>query len=134
MKYKLLEHTADSLVEVHGRDLNERFENAAYAMFDLITDASKVRPKGEMKIVLSADSREQLLVDFLQELLYLNDAEDIVFGKFEVKTDGHNLEALAMGEKFDPQRHEKRAVVKGVTYHRLEFDDKKGTITVLFDV
>lgn len=134
MKYRLLEHTADSLVEVHGRDLGERFENAAYAMFDLITDVKKVQPTGEMKIVLSADSRDQLLVDFLQELLYLNDAEDLVFGKFEVKTDGQKLEALAWGEKFDEKKHEKRAVVKGVTYHRLEFDDKKGTITILFDV
>ncbi len=129
-----MEHTADSLVEVHGRDLNERFENAAYAMFDLITDAGRVKPKGEVKIVLSADAREQLLVDFLQELLYLNDAEDLVFGKFEVKTDGRKLEAMAWGEKFDPKRHEKRAVVKGVTYHKLEFDDEKGTLTVLFDV
>ncbi len=129
-----MEHTADSLVEVHGRDLNERFENAAYAMFDLITDAGRVKPKGEVKIVLSADAREQLLVDFLQELLYLNDAEDLVFGKFEVNTDGRKLEAMAWGEKFDPKRHEKRAVVKGVTYHKLEFDDEKGTLTVLFDV
>lgn len=134
MRYRLLEHTADSLVEVHGKDLNERFANAAYAMFDLITDVKKVEPKGEMKIVLSAESREQLLVDFLQELLYLNDADDLVFGKFEVKIDGLKLEALAWGEKFDEKKHEKKAVVKGVTYHKLEFDDKKGTVTVLFDV
>lgn len=134
MKYKVLEHTADSLVEVYGKDINERFANAAYAMFDLITDVKKVKSQGEMKITLSAESREQLLVDFLQELLYLNDAEDLVFGKFEVKTDGLKLEALVWGEKFDEKKHEKRSVVKGVTYHKLEFDDKKGTLTVLFDV
>ena len=134
MKYKVLEHTADSLIEVYGTDLNERFANAAYAMFDLITDVKKVESKGEMKITLSAESREQLLVDFLQELLYLNDAEDLVFGKFDVRTDGQKLEALVWGEKFDEKKHEKRSVVKGVTYHKLEFDDKKGTLTVLFDV
>ncbi len=133
-RYERLEHTADALVRVHGRNLSERFANAAYAMFDQMTDVTKVKPKGEMKILLEADSREQLLVDFLQELLFLNDTEDLVFSKFEVKTDGKKLEALAWGERFDEKRHSKRSVVKGVTYHRLEFDDAKGTVTVLFDV
>lgn len=134
MKYRLLEHTADAMVEAHGKDLGERFENAAYAMFDLMTDVTKVRQKGELKIALTAESREQLLVDFLQELLFLHETEDLVLSKFDVKTDGKNLKALVWGEKFDAKRHSKHAVVKAITYHRLEFDDAKGTVTVLFDV
>jgi SHS2 domain-containing protein len=134
MRYRLLEHTADAMVEVHGKDLNERFGNAAYALFDQITDVSKVEPKGEMKIVLSAESRDQLLVDFLQELLFLHDTEDLVLCEFDVTTDGKNLEARVRGETFDEKKHTKRSVVKGVTYHRLEFDDEEGVITILFDV
>jgi SHS2 domain-containing protein len=134
MRYRTLEHTADAMVEVFGDTLNERFANAAYAMFDQITDVSKVEPRGEMKIVLKAENREQLLVDFLQELLFIHDTEDLVFGEFEVKTDGKELEAHVKGEKFDERKHPKRSVVKGITYHRLEFDDEEGTITVLFDV
>lgn len=134
MRYKLLEHTADALVEAHGRNLGERFGNAAYAMFDLMTDVSKVKPKGELDITLTAESREQLLVDFLQELLFLHETEGLVFSKFEVKTDGKSLEALVWGEKFDENKHSKHAVVKAITYHMLEFDDAKGTVTVLFDV
>ncbi len=133
-KYEQLEHTADALVRAHGKNLSEMFANAAYAMFDQITDVKKVKATGEMKIVLEAETREQLLVDFLQELLFLNDTEDLVFSKFDVKTDGRKLEALVWGEKFDEKKHPKRSVVKGVTYHQLEFDDKKGTVTVLFDV
>ncbi len=134
MRYKLLEHTADALVEVHGKDLGERFENAAYAMFDLMTDLSKVSAKGEMRITMSGATREQLLVDFLQELLFINDTEDLMFNEFEVKTDGKTLEAVVRGEEFDETKHTKRSVVKGVTYHRLEFDDVKGSLTILFDV
>ena len=134
MRYRLLEHTADAMVEVHGKDLNERFGNAAYALFDQITDVSKVEPKGEMKIALSAETRDQLLVDFLQELLFLHDTEDLVLCEFDVTTDGKNLEARVRGEKFDEKKHTKRSVVKGVTYHRLEFDDEEGVITILFDV
>jgi len=134
VRYKRLEHTADALVEVHGKDLGERFGNAAYAMFDQITDISKVSPKGELKIVMSGPTREQLLVDFLQELLFVHDTENLVFSDFVVKTDGKDLEAVVRGEEFDEKKHSKRSVVKGVTYHKLEFDDKKKSLTILFDV
>jgi len=134
VRYKLLEHTADAYVEVHGKNISELFENAAYAMFDLMTDLKKVEQKGEMKVTLSADTREQLLIDFLGELLYLHETEDLVFSKFDIKTDGKNLEAFVWGEKFDSKKHSKRTVVKAITYHKLEFDDKKGILTVLFDI
>ena len=134
MRYRLLEHTADAMVEVYGATLGERFANAAFALFDQMTDVTKVSPTGEVRLELEADSREQLLVDFLQELLFLHDVQDLVFGEFEVDTDGRRLVAKARGEPFDEKKHPKRSVVKGVTYHRLEFDDVKKTVTALFDV
>jgi SHS2 domain-containing protein len=134
MRYEQLEHTADAMVKAHGKDLSERFENAAYAMFDQMTDACTVEPKGEVKVVLEADSREGLLVDFLQELLFLHDVRNLVFSEFEVRTDGKTLEALARGEEFDSRKHPKKALVKAVTYHGLEFNDQEGSVTILFDV
>jgi len=134
MRYKLLDHTADAMVEAYGKDLGERFANAAYAMFDQITDITKVEPKGELKLELTADSREQLLVDFLQELLYIHDTEDVVLGSFEVSTDGKHLKAEVSGERFDEKKHSKRSIVKGVTYHGLAFDDANKRLTILFDV
>lgn len=130
----MLEHTADAMVEAYGNTLSERFANAAYALFDQMTDVTKISPKGEVRLELEAGEREQLLVDFLQELLFLHDVENLVFGEFEVDTDGNKLVARARGEVFDEDRHPKRSVVKGVTYHRLEFDDSRKAITVLFDV
>jgi SHS2 domain-containing protein len=134
MRYRLLEHTADAMVEAYGNTLGERFANAAYALFDQMTDVTKVSPTGEVKLELEADGREQLLVDFLQELLFLHDVENLVFGEFSVDTDGTKLVAIARGENFDEKKHTKRSVVKGVTYHRLEFDDSRKAVTVLFDV
>jgi len=134
MRYEQLEHTADAMVRVHGKTLPERFENAAYAMFDQMTDASRIEPTGEVKIVLEAESRERLLVDFLQELLYLHDVRNLVFSEFDVQTDGKKLEALARGEEFDSEKHPKKALVKAVTYHGLEFNDSEGTVVLLFDV
>jgi SHS2 domain-containing protein len=134
VKYRILEHTADAMVEVYGKSLGELFANAAYAMFDQITDVKKVRSKGELRIKLSAESREQLLVDYLQELLYVHDTDDLVLGEFEVVTDGRELESVVRGEKFDERRHPKRSVVKGATYHSLKFDEENGRLTILFDV
>jgi SHS2 domain-containing protein len=134
IRYKLLDHTADALVEVYGKTLDEIFSNAAYSMFDQITDANRVEPRGEVKIVLSAQSKEQLLVDFLQELLFLHDTENLVFKEFIVHTNGRTLEAVVRGEEFNEAKHEKRSVVKGVTYHKLEIDQRSGKATVLFDV
>ena len=134
MRYRLLDHTADALIEAYGETLSERFANAAYAMFDQITDAESVRPTGEAKISLTADSAEQLLVDFLQELLFMHDTENVVFVEFDVDTDGRALEAIARGDEFDKNRHQKRAVVKGVTYHNLKIDDELKKIVLLLDV
>lgn len=134
MRYRLLEHTADAMVEAYGKTLGERFANAAYALFDQMTDVTKVKPVGEVKMELEAEGREQLLVDFLQELLFLHDAENMVFAEFDVDTDGAKLVANVRGEIFDESKHSKRSVVKGITYHKLEFDDERNALTVLFDV
>lgn len=134
IRYRLLDHTADALVEAYGKTLDEIFSNAAYAMFDQITDPTQVETTGEVKIILSAQSKEQLLVDFLQELLFLHDTENLVFKEFIVHTNGQTLEAVVRGEEFNAAKHQKRSVVKGVTYHKLEIDQKSGKATVLFDV
>ena len=99
-----------------------------------MTDVTKVAPVGEVRLVLSADSAEQLLVDFLQELLFLHDTDNYVFCEFDVEVMGGNLDAVARGEGFDQSRHPKRAVVKGITYHNLKLDDEAKSVTLLFDV
>src|SRR3989339_575394 len=126
MRYRLLEHTADAMVEAYGNTLGERFANAAYALFDQMTDVTKVSPTGEVKLELEADGREQLL--------FLHDVENLVFGEFSVDTDGTKLVAIARGENFDEEKHTKRSVVKGVTYHRLEIDDSRKALAARFDV
>ncbi len=129
-----MEHTADALIEAYGESLSDRFASAAYAMFDQITDVGAIEAVGEVKITVTADSRERLLVDFLQELLYLHDAENLVFSDFDIDIDGLSLKANARGEEFDPERHSKKAVVKGITYHELKIDDENKKVVILLDV
>lgn len=136
-KYELIDHTADVGVKANGNSLSECFENAARAMFDIITDKSEIESVGQYNIELEADDSEQLLVDWLSELLYLNSAKNLVFGFFKVNLKNYNkkLTATVFGEKFDFSKHKAGAEIKAVTYHMLEVKKKKPYhIKVLFDI
>jgi SHS2 domain-containing protein len=118
--YEFLDHTADVVVKAYGKDIAEAFEHAAMAMFDLMTDSSKIATVGEYKIELSAPDWEQLLVDWLAELLFLHDVHNVVFGRFKVLLKDNQLSATVYGEEFNPEKHRIGIEIKAVTYHMLE--------------
>ncbi|RLF36824.1 MAG: archease [Thermoplasmata archaeon] len=135
--YEIINHTADVGVKAYGKTLSEAFENIAKAMFDIITDGSEIDSIGQYDIKLKADSLEQLLVDWLSELLYLHSAQNLVFGFFKVKIDEkqNKLSATVFGEKFNISKHKIGAEIKAVTYHMLEVRNKKPYhVQVLFDI
>ena len=133
-RYKIIDHTADIAIRTTGKSLNNAFENAGYAMFDTMCDASSVKPLTIKKVECEANDLEQLLVDFLSELLFICDVDDMLFSKFEVKITGTKLEAKAYGEKMDSARHHLKTDIKAITYHMLEVDESTNTVQVLFDI
>ena len=136
--YELIDHTADVGIKAYGKTLPEAFENAAKGMFDIITDKSEIEPVGQYDIKLEAPNLEQLLVDWLSELLYLNSAQNLVFGLFkvmEIDEKKSYLYARAFGEKFNFSKHKIGSEIKAVTYHILEVKNKKPYhVQVLFDI
>jgi len=135
--YELIDHTADVGVIAYGKTLSEAFEYAAKAMFDIITDNSEIESIGQYNIKLEAPDLEQLLVDWLSELLFLNSAKNLVFGFFKVYLDEKNnsLTATIFGDKYDISKHKIGAEIKAVTYHILEVKNKKPFhVQVLFDI
>jgi SHS2 domain-containing protein len=133
--YELIEHTADVGVKAYGKTVAEAFEHAAEGMFDIITDESTIDPIGEYNIVLEAPDREQLLVDWLSQLLFLNDAQDLVFGKFEVTLTENHLSAHVFGEKYNKKKHQMGVEIKAVTYHMLQVHETTPIfLQVLFDI
>lgn len=133
--YELVEHTADVGVKAYGKTISEAFEHAAVGMFDIITDESKIEPVGQFNIELEAPDLEQLLVDWLSKLLFLNGAEELVFGKFEVTLSGNRLTASVYGEKYDTKKHRMGVEIKAVTYHMLEVHREPPLyVQVLFDI
>jgi SHS2 domain-containing protein len=134
MRYENLEHTADVMIRAYGSTLEECFENAAYGMIDQILDASSVRPKVEETFSVEGGSLEDLLYNFLSEVLFIFDAKRLALGTFHVRLDDGKLECRASGERFDRERHSPKQEIKAVTYHMLKVSTEEPSITVLFDV
>lgn len=135
--FETIEHTADIGIRAFGATLTEAFENAAVAMFSLITDLDSVKPVDEYTIAVMADDSETLLVEWLNELLYLFESNSVLFCRFKVMELGEtSLKASAFGETIDPARHKLETDIKAVTYHMLKIArvDSSWSATVIFDV
>jgi SHS2 domain-containing protein len=133
-RYEILDHTADLLIKARGNTLAEAFENAAYAMFDTIVDLDEVKPVGEIHVNTKSANLEQLLVDWLSELLFICDAQNLVFSDFKVTLSGTELHSVVKGEEINRKRHTLRKEIKAVTYHMLEVNEKENCVQVLFDI
>jgi SHS2 domain-containing protein len=135
--YELIDHSADIGVRVYGGSIAELFENAAFALFDVMFDTAGVEPVLEREFVCSSASIEDLLVEWLGNVLYVFDTEHIVFSRFRVtELHGTMLKACAEGAQYDPARHEVKTLVKAVTYHTLcvQHTQTGCTASVIFDI
>ena len=121
--FEFIDHTADVGIIAYGRDYPEVFSHAASAMFSLIADLSAIRETVSREISVNAVNRAELLVAWLNELLYFCDAERLLFSRFDItRMDDLHLEAVARGEPIDPIRHDLKTQVKAATYHLLKME------------
>lgn len=141
MPYRYLEDiaTADAAFEVVGQTLEELFRDAAIATFEVMVDMKSVEPVITREIELKNEAIDNLFFDWLSELVYLKDADALIFGKFDVsikKNDFYELKATASGETINQEKHTLRSDVKAVTYHMFEVKKtgKDWTARVILDI
>jgi len=135
--YEFLEHTADAYVAAYGKDLAEAFENAAVAMFDVMTEVEKVSSKVEDSVEAKGEDEYSLLYDWLEALLIKSETSRMLYSRFKIlyirkSAKGLKLQARILGEKFNPKKHLQKVGVKAVTYHRMEIVKKTGKVTLKF--
>lgn len=137
-KFEFFDVTADAGFNAYGDTLEEAFQNAALAMFEVITDTNSIKPQIKKEINIESEDEYALLYDWLSEFLFILDSEFLVFSKFvvEIKKDGqYTLNASVWGEEFDPKKHESRAEVKAITYHLMDIKKEKGYMAqVIVDI
>jgi len=135
-RFEVIEHTADIGITAYGSDLKKAFANAAYALFSLMADLEGVDEAICYDVEVAADNQEDLIVRWLNELIYLFEVESIVFKTFRITSlRPTRLKAKCFGERFDPSRHRLKMGVKAATYHMVGIEKDDGyKVRVIFDV
>ncbi len=135
-KYEFLYHIADAKFRAFGLTLEEAFENAALALFNVMIDTSNLKASEERNIELTSPDIKMLLVDWLSELLYLFEVDEIIFFEFRIEKiektgEGFSLKGIASGVPIDLSNHKFDTQVKAVTLHELEVEqDETGRFRV----
>ena len=138
-RYRILPHTADGKFQAYGKTLEEAFGNAALALASLMWDWSTVESKIRHFVHVAGADREQLLVKYLGEVVYLFETKRFLLGKVDglrirPQFAGFSLEAVLAGETLSPG-HEITGDVKAVTYHELKIEECDGfTVQVVVDM
>ena len=122
--FEIIDHTADIGIIAYGADIKQLFSNAALALFSLITDPQSIEGKSRYDLEVNSEDRDGLLVEWLNELIYLFDAKQILLNRFEIESlTDDRLQATCYGEEFNPSRHRMKMGVKAATYHMLKLDE-----------
>jgi SHS2 domain-containing protein len=117
------DHTADVGLRIRGSDLDDLFRTAAEGVFDyIVVNRAEVRGDDPESIALTADSPEELLAVWLNELIFRCETKHRLYSRFEarVSDDGRSLQAQIRGEPIDRGRHVLDHEVKAVTRHGLK--------------
>ena len=125
--FKFHEHTADITIECWAPTLEEAFEQAALASFEVILDTTTVRPNESVEISVEGIDMKELLVEWVGRLISLIDIDSQFYSRFKVHeisedSAGFHLKGSAFGEQIDLQRHDTRTEVKAMTYADMRID------------
>lgn len=137
-RYEQFPHTADIGIRVFGKDLKELFENAAFGMFDVIADLEGIKTSMEEVVEADGETPEELLVAWLDELLYRFYTKEIIFSKFKIEEfSGNRIKAKVSGRPVGANRNRLKIEIKAVTYSDLNIKkagDSGYQVEIIFDV
>ena len=130
LKYEYFDVTADIGFYAYGKSLEEAYENAGLAMFNVITDISKVKKDEVEEFEIVSEDLVSLLYDYLEELLFLQDTELLFFSDFKVNIEkisdkrssnleNYKLTCCAYGEEINWDVHTHKSEVKAITFHKM---------------
>jgi SHS2 domain-containing protein len=145
--FEILDISGDVGIRAFGKDIEGAFVHAALGMFSLITSLKTIAEEKTMDITVESDSLDGLLVSWLNELIFHFDTYGFIGRKIIIHELIHRasqtgslqlrkLKATISGEEFDPQRHDRKLLIKAATYHKLSVEKAHGIweIHVIFDI
>lgn len=136
MRYEAIDHTADTGIRAYGVTPHELFENAAWGMFDLMFDLKQLSPTRDLPVIAAGDTHEELLFNWLSELLYQSETLDLALCYFTVdRLEEGGVQGSAAGVPMTTVEL-RGPPIKAVTYHDLAVVENPDTwwARVIFDV
>ncbi len=151
-RFDVIDISGDAGIRVYGDTIEGLFVAAAEGMYSLVTDLDDVRLVREVLFHVKSHSLEGLLVSWLNELIFYFDTYGFI-GKEIVITEiipsvtvppqeggleegEYALKGTVYGEDFDPERHDRRLLIKAATYHQLRISKEDGlwSANIIFDI
>jgi len=134
--WELLDHTADIRLEVRGRTLEELFLNAADGLVSLLAPDAEAESDTALDVALDSDNAENLLVDWLREILFYNATRGFVPVQTEIIELSDKLLRAKLVGGVKLSEEEAVAEIKGVTYHGLLITKTDGgyVARIVFDI
>lgn len=129
--FEYFDVAADVGVAARGVGLAEAAGALARGVFNLIVPLTTVEPREDREVRAEGSDDAALLVNWINELLYLHDVDGWVLARAHVKECAPpRLAATVTGERFDPARHPRGILVKAATYHGLAVIKSSDGVTV----
>jgi len=135
--FEILDHTADIRIKAYGKGLKDLFENAALGMFNILADLEGITTSTELEIKVEAPDKEELLLEWLDELLYNFYTKNIIFSEFDITGLSDNkLAAKVKGRFVGENKNRLKTEIKAATRHDLHIDKKEDIyeVKIVFDV
>jgi SHS2 domain-containing protein len=135
--YTTIDHTADIGIEVEAEDLADIFRLCGMALFDIMFELDSILSTEQRDVGAEGDGGIDLLVAWLNELLYVSSVEGFLFCDFQGLAVGEGtVSARGLGERLDPGRHVCAVEVKAATYHAASIwqVEDRWKARVIFDI
>ena len=137
-KYRITKHQSELAVKVVGASQADLFANSAYTLFDvLVADLDKVDCKEHIPLEVEGTDRDDLMVNWMRELLYLYQGSGYLLKDFQIREVKDTIvKAEVAGEKIDPDRHEIKQEIAAIAFHKSRMDKtgNQWTAQVIFEV
>ncbi|MBC8393330.1 MAG: archease [Deltaproteobacteria bacterium] len=113
-------HQADIGIRGIGKSLEQAFEEGAMALMAVICTPETIEAREAITIQCDADEKDLLFADWINALIYEMDVRKMLFSRFEVQLNNHQLSAKVWGQAADPDKHELAVEVKAATFMELK--------------
>ena len=134
-----LDHMTDAYLRIRGANLEEAFEYAGEGLVGTMYEVEGIQPSKQVPITAEGKDLENLLFDWLDKILLIVLIDRMIMTEFSVeifsdyKSGKYRINGYGKGEPINPDRHELKVEIKGITYHEMKILENKDNNAVIIE-